>query len=161
VTSDPSAAAEPRWLNEQELAAWRPFSGLMLKLLSALDAQLQRDADLSFFGYLVLAGLSEAPGRTRRMSELAVLSNGSLSRLSHAVATLERRGYVQRCPSPENGRITLATLTDAGYAKLVATAPGHVEAVRSLVLDVLSESQFQQLGQLATRILESDPDACG
>src|ERR1700754_5111513 len=127
--------SETRWLNADELDAWKPFSGMLLTLLSALDAQLQREAKLSLFGYLVMAGLSEAPERTLPMSDLAILANGSLSRLSHAVASRERRGWVRRNPSAENGRVINATLTDDGYLKVVATAPGHVETVRRLVLD--------------------------
>ncbi|MFG1709497.1 MarR family winged helix-turn-helix transcriptional regulator [Nonomuraea sp. M3C6] len=148
-----------RWLTPHELESWMPFNGMLLALLSALDAQL-RDDGLSLFSYLVLAGLSDAPERTRPMSDLAVLANGSLSRLSHAVSTLEKRGWVRRCRSPENGRITVATLTDAGYDKLAATAPGHVETVRRLVLDVISEEQLQQLGTISQAILTAMDAPC-
>jgi DNA-binding MarR family transcriptional regulator len=132
------------------------FSGMVLTLHSALDAELQREAGLSFFTYLVLAGLSEAPERTLRMSDLAVLTNGSLSRLSHAVAKLERRGWVHRHPCPTDRRTTLATLTDDGMAKVRATAPGHVESVRRLVVDLLSEQQLRQLGEISALLLSAD-----
>ena len=147
---------EPRWLDDTELVPWMRFSGMLLKLHSALDAELQREAGLSFFTYLVLAGLSEAPERTLRMSDLAVLANGSLSRLSHAVAKLERRGWVRRHPCPENGRITLATLTDEGLDKIRASAPAHVESVRRLVIDVLSEEQLRRLGEISLLLLAGD-----
>jgi DNA-binding MarR family transcriptional regulator len=147
-----SGAADTRWLNDTELAAWIPFSGMLIGLLSALDTQL-RDAKLSLFGYLVLAGLSEAPERTLAMSDVAVRAGGSLSRLSHAVSALERRGWVTRHPAPANRRITLATLTEAGYAKLVASAPAHVETVRRLVIDPLTKQQLTQLGRVSETIL--------
>ncbi|MET7616200.1 MarR family transcriptional regulator [Streptomyces sp. NPDC005408] len=150
---------DPHWLNERELAAWRAFSAAMIKLPAALDAQLQRDAELNQFEYLVLAGLSESPGRTLRMSTLAVLANGSLSRLSHVVKRLENRGYLRREPCAEDGRYTNAVLTDEGWDKVVATAPGHVTAVRSLVVDVLEPEQFDQLREISRRILHAmDPD---
>ncbi len=149
----PSPEHEPRWLDDAELDAWIPFSAMLMALLSALDTQLQRDADLSLFGYTAMAGLSEAPGRTLPMSELAVLANGSPSRLSHAVSSLERRGWVRRSPCPDNARITDATLTDAGYKKILATAPGHVETVRRLVLDSLTPDQLHTLGALSGQIL--------
>ncbi|MFE3591321.1 MarR family winged helix-turn-helix transcriptional regulator [Streptomyces niveus] len=148
------------WLSATELESWVPLSGMLLGLVSALDAQLQSDAKVSFFGYLVLAGLSEAPGRTLPMSDLSVLAHGSLSRLSHAVSTLEKRGWVRRSPSPENGRVTVATLTDAGYDKLVATAPGHVEAVRRLVLDPIDADQLRALGRISTVIRDSMGSPC-
>jgi DNA-binding MarR family transcriptional regulator len=142
-----------RWLSDAELHSWVPFSGMLLNLLSALDAQLQRDARLSLFSYLVLAGLSQAPEHTMPMSELAIWANGSLPRLSHAVTSLERRGWVHRSRAPGNGRITMATLTESGNAKLVATAPKHVEAVRQYVLNALSDEQLSQLGEVSRAIL--------
>ncbi|MBK1782831.1 MarR family winged helix-turn-helix transcriptional regulator [Prauserella cavernicola] len=150
---DDDPASEPRWLNADELDTWMAFSGMLLVLPGALDAQLQRDADLTLFGYLVLAGLSDAPERTLRMSALATLANGSLSRLSHAVARLERAGWVERRPCPDDGRFTIATLTDDGAAKLRATAPGHVEAVRRLVLDVIGTDDLDRLGAMSKQVL--------
>ena len=144
--------ADTRWLSDTELAAWIPFSGMLIGLLSALDTQL-RDAKLSLFGYLVLAALSEAPERTLAMSDLAVRAGGSLSRLSHAVSALERQGWVTRHPAPANGRITLATLTEGGYAKVVASAPAHVDTVRRLVIDRLTKKQLSELGRVSETVL--------
>lgn len=161
MSEDREAATRgTRWLDDDELNTWVPFSGMLLSLISTLDGQLQRDARLSLFGYLVLAGLSEAPERTLPMTDLALLTNGSLSRLSHAVSTLERRGWVRRSPLPENGRITVATLTDAGYDKVVATAPEHVATVRRLVLDPLSEDQLRTLGETSRAILTAVAGPC-
>jgi DNA-binding MarR family transcriptional regulator len=148
------SAEAPRWLNAGELQAWLPVGGLLLKLPAALDAQMQRDSGLNHFEYLVLASLSEAPDRTRRMSALAALTNGSLSRLSHVVKRLEARGWIERKACPSDGRYTNAVLTDAGWEKVVASAPGHVEAVRTLILDALSGAELAQLGEMARRILD-------
>jgi DNA-binding MarR family transcriptional regulator len=143
----------PRWLSPGELAAWQPIGGLLLKLPAALDAQMQRDSGLSHFEYLVLASLSEAPDRTRRMSALAALASGSLSRLSHVVKRLEARGWVIRRPCPDDGRYTNAVLTEAGWRKVVDSAPGHVDAVRTLILDALTPAELEQFGGMARRIL--------
>jgi DNA-binding MarR family transcriptional regulator len=155
-------ADEPRWLSSDEREAWLTLVGVMMKLPAALDAQLQRDAGLSHFEYMVLAGLSEAPGRTRRMSDLAGFTESGLPRLSQVVSRLEKRGWVRRSPDPTDGRITLAALTDEGLVKIVSTAPGHVEAVRSLVFDPLTKAQSRQLGSIGKRILSVlDPDDYG
>lgn len=138
-------AAGPRWLTTEQLAAWRGFMKLMQRLPAALDAQLQRDSQLSFIEYYVLAGLSEQPGRRMRMSELAVLANAELSRLSHMISRLEKRGLVCREPDPVNGRYTHAILTDAGYAYLVQAAPGHVRRVLDLFIDVLGPGDLQTI----------------
>lgn len=144
---------EPRWLTGEEMRAWLSLAAVIVRLPAALDAQLQRDADLSHFEYVVLAHLSEAPGRTLRMSVLAGVANGSLSRLSHVVKRLERRGWVRRESCPGDGRYTNAILTDAGWAKVVASAPGHVHAVRELVIDALTPSQLRELTEAGERIL--------
>ena len=141
------------WLSDQQQAAWRPFVALLLRLPAALDAQLQRDAGITQFDYLVLSGLSEAPGRTLRMSELAATANSSLSRLSHVVSRLEARGWVRRAQGPGDGRVINAVLTDEGWDKVRQTAPGHVEAVRELLVGTLSEEEFAQLGAIAKKVL--------
>ncbi|GAB3122377.1 MarR family winged helix-turn-helix transcriptional regulator [Streptomyces calidiresistens] len=154
-------ATEPRWLTPEERETWLELVGLFIRLPTALDAQLRRDAGLSHFEYQVLAGLSEAPDRTLRMSDLAVFADGSLSRLSHVVKRLEQRGWVRRTPDPCNGRYTLAVLTDAGMEKVVATAPGHVEEVRRLVFDPLTPARRRQLRDIGTRINAAiGPDDC-
>jgi DNA-binding MarR family transcriptional regulator len=149
---------ETRWLEPAELQTWMTLAALMFKLPGALDYQLQRDSGLTHFEYLVLAGLSDSPGHSRRMSDLAGFANGSLSRLSHVVKRLERRGFVRRCQSPEDGRITVATMTDEGYAELVAAAPGHVATVRQYVIDALTPEQLAQLNTIGEQILQKvDP----
>ena len=152
-------AHEPRWLSDEERQTWLALTGVLIRLPSALDSQLQRDAGISHFEYQVLAGLSEAPDRTLRMSVLALLAEGSLSRLSQVVSRLEQRGWVRREPDPTDGRYTLAELTDAGWDKVVATAPGHVGAVRDLVFDPLTKAQHRQLRDIGRRIMRAiDPD---
>ena len=145
--------SEPRWLSSEERDVWLTLVAVIMKLPAALDAQLQQDAGLSHFEYMVLAGLSEAPAHTRRMSDLAGFTESGLPRLSQVVGRLEKRGWVHRSTDPSDGRITLATLTDAGWGKITQTAPGHVEAVRSLVFDPLTKAQSRQLGSIGKRIM--------
>jgi DNA-binding MarR family transcriptional regulator len=154
-----SDRAEPRWLDEEQSRTWLALCGMLIRLSTAIDAQLQRDAQISHFDYQVLAGLSMAPKRTLRMSVLAAFAEGSLARLSQVVARLEKRGWVRRTPDPVDGRFTLAILTDAGMDKVVATAPGHVAEVRRLVFDTLTKAQQRQLHDSSRRILRAiDPD---
>ena len=143
-----------RWLDEDEQRAWLRLAGVMLKLSPALDSQLQRDSDLTHFDYLCLAMLSETDDRTLRMSDLAGRVNASLSRLSHVISKLERRGWVARQPSPHSRRVTLVTLTEEGWKVLVEAAPGHVETVRSLVFEGLSAEDVAALERIAGHIVE-------
>lgn len=152
MRSDP----EPDWLDQEEMDTWIQVAILLSRLPHALDAQLLRDAQLTHFEYEVLAALSEAPDRTLRMSTLAELANGSLSRLSHVVTRLEKRDWVQRTPCPDDGRFTNASLTEAGWEKVVATAPGYAANVRELVIDRLTRTQLRQLGTIGRKINASE-----
>lgn len=163
MTSTPppesDAVAVSPWLEADQQRAWLRLAGLLIKLPAALDTQLQRDAGVSHFEYMVLSQLSEAPNRTLRMSQLAELANGSLSRLSHVVKRLELKGWVRRQPCVEDGRATNAVLTDDGWEKVVRTAPGHVATVRSLVIDPLSPDELARFGDLVgTLLARVDPD---
>jgi DNA-binding MarR family transcriptional regulator len=139
-------------LTPAQLEAWQALTLLLARLPTALEAQLQRDSQLSYIEYYALAGLSERSDRTMRMSELAVLTNAELSRLSHLITRLQRRGFVRREPDPTDGRFTNAVLTDAGYDVVVAAAPGHVAAVRELVIDALDDTALAALENSAERI---------
>jgi DNA-binding MarR family transcriptional regulator len=149
----PTQAPEPRWLEGIERDAWLSLIGVIIRLPAALDAQLQRDAGLSHFEYMVMVNLSNADDHVLRMSQLAALCHSSLSRLSHVVARLERRGWLRRDPCPDDGRATLATLTDDGFATLASAAPGHVDAVRAYVIDALDPEQLGQLSAIGDTIL--------
>jgi DNA-binding MarR family transcriptional regulator len=154
------APAAPRWLSGPEQEAWLPLAVLLSKIPIALDKQLQTDAGISHFEYTVLAQLSGRPDRTLRMSALAELTGGSLSRLSHLVKRLELRGWIRREPCPDDGRYTNAILTDEGHDKVASAAAGHVGAVRTLVIDALSPAELRQLRDLGNRILDHmEPNA--
>ena len=143
---------QPRWLTAEEEQAWIALAGMLINVPAVLDAQLQRDAGLSYFEYMVLSWLSMAQERTQRMSELAALVHSSLSRLSHLAKRLEKQGWLTRRPDPADGRYTLATLTEDGWNKVADAAPGHVEAVRRTVFDSLTKTQIRQLQEIGTRI---------
>src|SRR6188472_1867952 len=124
---------EEKWLTAPQLRAWLRFVAVLELLPGVLDSQLRKDAELSHFEYFVLAMLSEAPHRTLRMTALAARTNATLPRLSHVVRRLEDRGLVERSACPDDGRAINARLTEAGWAKIRDTAPGHVATVREHV----------------------------
>ncbi|WIV61677.1 MarR family winged helix-turn-helix transcriptional regulator [Amycolatopsis nalaikhensis] len=142
---------EPRWLNPAEKEAWTGLVSLVLLLPGRLEAPLQHEAGLTLFEYLALSHVSEAPDRRLRMSELAFLANGSLSRLSNVVKKFEQRGWVERSPDPDDGRYTLVALTDAGFDVVEAAAPTHLRTVRQ-VLDPLTAADQQALARIAAKL---------
>lgn len=147
------------YLDAQERQVWDALVAILVRLPAALDAQLRRDAGITHFEYQVLAILSESSERTLRMSDLAGRVESALPRLSQVVARLEKRGWVTRTPDPDDGRYTLASLSDEGMAKVVETAPGHVATVRSLVFDPLTKTQLRQLQEGGRRITKAIEDA--
>ncbi|YCK33197.1 MarR family winged helix-turn-helix transcriptional regulator [Actinomadura sp. ATCC 39365] len=141
-----------RWLDPDEQQTWRDFLAAGQLINEALDRQLQREAGMPHTYYVILVALSEAPGRSMRMSELAARAQSSQSRLSHAVARLEERGWVRRERCPADGRGNVAVLTDEGFATLASAAPGHVEEVRRSLFDVLTREQVRELGAICSAV---------
>ena len=155
-----ATTAGARWLSPDELETWHALNLLLARLPVVLGEQLQRDSNLSFVEYYVLAGLSDQPGHTIRMSNLAALANSELSRLSHLIRRLERRGFVRREPDPTDGRFTHAILTPEGLTHLKEAAPGHVAQVRQVIFDVLDPEQQHTLRTVARQIVDHLGDGC-
>ena len=144
---------ETRWLTAAEQRAWRAFLTACQTLFSTVDAQLARDANIPHGYYEILVRLSETPGRALRMTQLAEASTSSKSRLSHAVARLEQRGWVKRTDCATDRRGQVAQLTDDGFAALAAAAPGHVAQVRRSLIDQLTPEQIEQLREISELII--------
>lgn len=147
--------ADSSQFNAAEMDSWIAFGSVLTLLPAALDAELQRVAELSHFEYQVLSMLAELPDRTMRMSNLASFANSSLSRLSHSATRLESRGFMTRTPDPTDGRFTLATLSDQGWCKVTSATPQYVAVVRSLVFESLTKQQTVQLGEVGRRIMRA------
>ena len=137
--------AQTRWLSETEQRAWRAFIAAQRVVNSRIEYQLQHDSGMPHTYYEILVRLNESPGGRLRMSELALATMGSRSRLSHAVARLEANGWVRRESVEDDRRGQVAIITEAGVTTLRDAAPGHVEAVRETVFDALSPEQVEAL----------------
>jgi DNA-binding MarR family transcriptional regulator len=145
--------ASPRWLSKPELDTWVNLAQMLMLLPTRLDRQLREDAGIPHAYYQILALLSGQPERAMRMTDLARLVGTTTSRLSHAVASLEQRGWLRRSACPTDRRGQIAHLTDDGMAVLAAAAPGHVAEVRRLVFDHLDEQEIAQLRAITEKIL--------
>jgi DNA-binding MarR family transcriptional regulator len=151
--------ADPRWLDDEEQQAWRAWIQANRLVMDQLERDLQTGSGLPVAYFEVLVNLSEAPGRTLRMSELARRSLSSPSRLSHAVARMEDLGWVRRQSCPTDRRGAFAVLTDEGFSVIEAAAPGHVEGIRAHFFDHLSRAQVAQvreIGEAVSRHLRDD-----
>jgi DNA-binding MarR family transcriptional regulator len=151
---NPTARSQP-WLDDDQQQAWRHVVGLFMTLPSAIDSDLQRNAGMTLYEYLVLASLSEAPDGMLQMSDLAHRANSTLSRLSHLVSRLEKRGWVAKRPCESDRRASTVVLTAAGTKKIHGAAPGHAELVQQLVVRPLTSVQLQQLGEAAAAVVQA------
>lgn len=149
-----ASTSQPRWLTDEQQRVWRSYIDATTLLEDHLDRQLQRDAGMPHVYYGLLVKLAESPRRRLRMTELAMYAKITRSRLSHAVARLEKNGWVRREDCPDDKRGQFAVLTDAGQNVLRQTAPGHVEAVQQAVFDRLSTEQQTALGEIMRIVAE-------
>ena len=152
ATRRKSQSEEPTWLTPDEMKTWRALHDVVTGLPIVLGDELRREVGLSFLEYYVLAGLSEQPDHSLRMSQLAILANSELSRLSHLIGRLEKRGLVRRRPDPKDGRYNLAVLTSAGHKLVNKAAPLHVKHVRQMIFEVLDDSEQQALGDALLKV---------
>lgn len=135
------------WLTPEQQHHWRAFRDGNALLLDVLARELDEDAGLSLAEYEVLVRLSEAPGRTLRMSELAGELAHSRSRITHTIRRMEAAGLVGRSPCAADARGVNCTMTDAGLQRIVEAAPSHVTSVRTHLIDVLTAEQLRALGE--------------
>src|SRR5579859_4433324 len=156
---DPTA---PRWLTPAEQHLWRTFMRMRQQLDAQLARQIQAESDISIADFSVLVVLTDVPEGRVRVLELARSLQWEKSRLSHHLARMVKRGLIERAECTEDGRGSFVVITDAGRRAIEAAAPRHVELVRTLFFDPLSEEQVTQLTQISERILgamEGCPEA--
>ncbi|MDL9978469.1 MarR family winged helix-turn-helix transcriptional regulator [Microbacterium sp. ASV49] len=136
--------------------AWLAIVGTAELLPAALDAQLQADAQLTHFEFMVLTTLRRS-GATR-MTRLAAATNATLPRLSKVVSRMEARGLVERASGDADGRAVSVSLTGDGRRALVRATPGHLDYVRKLVIDRLTPEQLEAVASALEPVVEAlDP----
>ena len=146
------------WLDPQEQAAWRAFMDMRDELNLRLERDLQARAGLSGADYQVLVHLSESPADAARPVDMCTELRWEQSRLSHQLTRMERRGLVERRACEEDGRGSIVALTPEGRAAIEDAAPGHVRALRALLVDVLGRDRMLQLGELSRAVLDALPE---
>ena len=156
--ADLAAAEEPRWLDEDELSAWLPLMRVLHLLPQQLDRQLRDQAGITHQYYMIMALLSAQPDREMTLSSLANGVGMIPSRLTHALGSLEGRGWVERHPCATDRRVQYARLTDEGMHALEQAAPGHVAEVRRTVIDHLNRKDLADLRRVAGKIASSLED---
>jgi DNA-binding MarR family transcriptional regulator len=141
------------WLTTKEQQAWQGLIHLTAQLQSVLGRQLQDEHGISLADYEVLGRLHDAPDGRLRARDLGASLVWEQSRLSHQLTRMQRRGLVEREECVTDRRGATFRLTATGRAAIEQAAPGHVEAVRTLVFDALSPQEVTQLADLTGHLL--------
>jgi DNA-binding MarR family transcriptional regulator len=144
-------------LSVQEEAFLRAWSRAALTVPRALDADLLIGQGMSLSDYRALMYLSEAPGRSLRMSDLASACALSLSGMSRIVSRLEVQGLVERERAFCDGRGLNAVLTDAGLRRLRRAWPTHLASVRRHMMNHLSELNLPVVTAALQRFASDTP----
>lgn len=137
----------PRPLDAREMAAFHALIRAHARVVRMLEAELEAEQGLTLPAYEVLAHLSEAPQRRRRMTELASFAFLTPSGLTRLVDKLVRDGLVERQRCGTDARVVYAALTDAGFDRLVAAYPMHLRGVREHFVDLLTPAQLDAIAQ--------------
>ncbi|MBF6352013.1 MULTISPECIES: MarR family winged helix-turn-helix transcriptional regulator [Nocardia] len=145
---------ETRWLDERESRAWRGYLAMHTQLAARLHRQLQHDSGLSLSDFEVLVRLTDQPEPRLRVGELGQLLQWEKSRLSHHLARMQKRGLVRREDCPDDARGAYIVLTEQGRTAIEQAAPGHVETVRELLFDALTDEQVESFGAIVARVLD-------
>ncbi len=146
--------SDVRWLSPEERKAWLSFVLATSTVLDAMDRQLHADYGINRSQFSILQAVAMAPGGAIRMTDVAAGLRFSPSRLSHAVARLEKDGWLERRPDPNDGRGQLVALTVEGQRRVDEVAPRHVAEVRARLFDHLSAEQVAQLQAISDALLE-------
>jgi DNA-binding MarR family transcriptional regulator len=136
-----------RWLDDEEMAAWRGLAETFADVEADLDADLQRQHGMTAGDYAVLVHLSEQETGRLRMCDLAERLHLSPSGLTRRIDGLVRASMVRREQAPDDRRVIWAVLTPEGRRRIEEAAPDHVESVRRNVFDHLSRAQTRELAQ--------------
>jgi DNA-binding MarR family transcriptional regulator len=143
-----------------EVQAWSRLLRAHAALTRRFSNELLNGHGLTLNDYEVLLHLAHAPERRLRRVDLAnsvLLTPSGITRLLDG---LERAGYVERAACEKDARVTYAVLTEAGYAKLRATAPTHVGGIRDLFAARYSSAELETLTELLDRLPADDAPAC-
>jgi DNA-binding MarR family transcriptional regulator len=138
-------------LDAAQLGAYFALMESVTLLQHLVQQQLKDAGDLSYVQFQLLARLAAARGQLT-MTELADGVVYSRSGLTYQADLLEKAGLITRGPSPDDDRATLVTITGSGRTRLDQVMPGHVEVVRGLLFDSLSDGDVGQLGEIMTRV---------
>ncbi|MGV0325480.1 MarR family winged helix-turn-helix transcriptional regulator [Corynebacterium confusum] len=147
---------QTRWLDDDEQDLWRMLLDSMRKIDRGMEDSLLYGSDLSLADFSILVPLSEVDDQALRLRDLCKNLGWDRSRASHQVNRMLKRGLVTKGKCAGDARGVLIELTDEGRRRLERAAPAHVESVRRLVFDHLSDADRAGLRRFCEGVLAVD-----
>lgn len=156
IASMRDVSDEVRWLNDEEQSLWRLMLAAQRKVDRVIDATLQAGSELSTSEFSVLVSLSEAEGQCQRLRDLCADLDWDRSRTSHQITRMERRGLVVKRKSEGDARGVIVSITEEGMRRLVLSAPEHVESVRRVIFDHITDEHMAVLRDYLSGVMAVD-----
>ncbi|CAG7652037.1 MarR family winged helix-turn-helix transcriptional regulator [Actinacidiphila bryophytorum] len=138
-------------LDPSELGAYFVLTEAVSLLQYQVEQQLRAEGGISYVQFQLLARLAHLDGPLT-MTELADGVVYSRSGLTYQAGLLEKAGLVTRGPSPEDDRVTLVAVTADGRALVERVLPGHVQVIRRLLFDPLTDDDLHHVADIMTRV---------
>jgi DNA-binding MarR family transcriptional regulator len=141
--------------DDTRFRAWVAFLRAHAGITRRLEAELRAERDLGLAEYDALVQLALADDRRLHMSDLAervLLSRSGVSRL---VDRLEASGLVVRAACREDARVSWATLTDAGLARVREASPSHFRGVEAHFLARIPEADREAFIHALETVVEA------
>lgn len=135
---------------QQSLDQIRRFNRHYVPLMRLLDRSYL-DTNMSTLEVAALIEIGEDEGCSARdISQLLHMDKGYLSR---TIRQFEREGLVERTPSPEDGRLQLLSLTNAGRDRVGELRVAGEEIVDE-AFDGVLDAQLVEAAAALVRVLE-------
>jgi DNA-binding MarR family transcriptional regulator len=141
--------------SDDRVAAWRGVLLAQDRVVRAIERDLAHAGQIPLSWYDVLLELNAAPGRCLRMQDLGERVVLSRSRVSRLVDDLERGGFVERKPDPDDGRATLACITGAGRGALRRAAPVYLRGIDKYFTAHLDDGERATIASALQRVIDA------
>jgi DNA-binding MarR family transcriptional regulator len=137
----------------ERLRAWQLYFETSLALINVIEAEFERDTELTFPTYDALIHLEDDP-EGLRMNDLAERILYSKSGLTRVVDRLERDGHVRRV-RPENDRRSIfVVLTDEGRRAMEAARRHHRHSIEEHFAQLLTDADIKALNRAFAKLRE-------
>jgi DNA-binding MarR family transcriptional regulator len=135
------------------VTTWSVFLRTHAALVRTIEREVEEATGLPLSWYDVLLELNAAEKGRLRMQELAARVVLSRTRVSRLVDDIESAGMVDRQPDPDDGRATLAAITDLGRKELLRAAPVYLGRIQDHFAAHLTHQQLRAIRDGLERVL--------